>query len=300
MIEYKYINMYMSGNRAGTTNLTNQQAFTIGQALGTNNLATPTSMTMEMHMLHMMYGWSDCVTAYIMPMWTANTMDHLRGNPFPPNGALVDTPFTTHNSGFDDLAMGALWQFDEGPCHQWIFNFGFSLPTGNLDGTTTIPTGVVAQEYPYPMRRGSGTVDLRPGITYKRFFDHGSFGAQFQTDIPLGKNNESYRVGEEFRLNAWYSHLWVDWFATSFRVEGLWKENYHGADPQLQAGAAIISTNRADMRGGEWVNFGYGAMILLKNGHLINFEAVHPVYQDLDGIQLETDWTMNLSWSKAL
>ena len=46
----------------------NQQAFTVGQAAGTNNLAIPTNMTMEMHMLHFMYGWTDCVTVYASPM----------------------------------------------------------------------------------------------------------------------------------------------------------------------------------------------------------------------------------------
>ena len=53
------------------------------------------------------------------------------------------------------------------------------------------------------------------------------------------------------------------------------------------------------MRGGYWLNFGYGVMWLAGKGHLVNIEAVHPVYQDLNGIQLEQDWTIAASWSRA-
>ena len=110
-------------------------------------------------------------------------------------------------------------------------------------------------------------------------------------------SDQGYRVGETFKLNAWYAHLMRDWLALSFRIEGAWKDNYHGADPDLPQ--AIISTNRPDMRGGEWLRFGYGATILLRGGNLINAEVLHPVYQDLDGIQLEDDWQFVISWSKA-
>lgn len=295
MFEYKYMNMYMEDNRIGKTTVPDAAAFGYD---GTNVLATPTQMTMEMHMLHIMYGLTDSVTLYAMPIWNSLTMDHLRNTPFGPNPPLAGLPFTTHNSGFADLSLGALWQFHETACSQWVLDFGFSLPTGDIDRTTRIPTGgLLPQELPYPMRLGSGTFNFRPAVTYKRFFCRGSFGAQFQGNIPAGRNAEQYSVGEMFRLNAWYAHLVQDWLAFSFRVEGMWKNNYDGADPDLPQ--FIISTNRPDMRGGEWLRFGYGAMLLLKGGNLINGEIVHPVYQYVDGIQLEDDWRFIISWSKA-
>lgn len=295
MFEYKYMNMYMEDNRIGTNTVPDAAAFGFD---GTNGLATPTQMTMEMHMMHIMYGLTDSVTLYAMPMWNSLTMDHLRNTPFPPNGPLAGTPFTTHNSGFGDLTLGGMWQFHESECDQWIFNFGFSVPTGDIDRTTQVPTGgVLDQEYPYPMRLGSGTFNFKPAVTYKRFFDCSSVGCQFEADIPTDYRDQGYRIGETFKLSAWYAHLMRDWLALSFRIEGAWKGNYHGADPDLPQ--AIISTNRPDMRGGEWLRFGYGAMILLRGGNLINAEVLHPVYQDLDGIQLEDDWQFFISWSKA-
>lgn len=300
MFEYKFMQMNMDGNRAGTQRLSDTQALAFGQGLTppTNVAATPTNMTMDMHMMHVMYGWTENINLYAMLMWSSFEMDHLRATPFPPNAALSGTPFTTQTDSFHDMTVGAVFRLYESDQDDLFFNLGFSLPTGDINNLTTVPTGgAVAQEFPYPMRHGSGTVNIRPSVTYKRFFHFGSFGTQFQTDLPLGKNWDDYSVSNEFRLNAWYSHLLSERFAMSFRVENLWKTNFDGADPDLNP--ALISTNRPDMRGGYWLNFGYGAMLLLGDGHLFNFEVVHPVYQDLDGIQLEQDWTLWASWSKA-
>jgi hypothetical protein len=301
MVEYKYMNMFMEDNRRGSRTLSDRDTLTAGQAMGTNFGATPTQMTMEMHMIHFMYGLTEDVTAYAMPMLTSLTMDHIRGPGNPAVGASL-TPlfseFTTHNSGFDDTVFGALWRVHKGCSDELIVNLSFSVPTGELDRDSDAPSaGLMRTELPYPMRRSSGTFDARPGVTYKTYFDHGSLGLQFQTDLPIGRNWDDYSVGEEYRLNAWYSWLLADSLALSYRVEGLWRENFDGADPDLNP--MVISTSRPNMRGGEWLNFGYGAMLLLPRGHFLNFEAVHPVHQHLDGIQLEHDWWFNVSWSKA-
>lgn len=165
MVEYKYSNMYMDGNRAGTTRLTDLQALNFigtvppGVPGVTAYGATPTSMTIEMHMAHIMRGVTDDVTAYIMPMWMVNTMDHLRRN---------GTTFRTTNSGFSDLRFGALWRVYNGNSDDLILNIGFSAPTGDIDNRTSIPTGVPT-EFPYPMRLGHGTWDALPAITYKAY-----------------------------------------------------------------------------------------------------------------------------------
>ncbi len=303
MFEYKYMNMSMDGNRAGSSGVTDQQALDfIGtvppgvpgvSAYG----ATPTRMSMEMHMMHIMYGYSDDVTLYVMPMWVVNTMDHIRRPGTPPFVNLGPT-FRTHNSGFGDLHFGALWQVYESDVDEVIVHLGASAPTGDIDATTTAPTGTPS-ELPYPMRLGSGTWDLRPGITYKYYADRWSFGTQFQTDLPLGRNDSNYRVGNQYRLNAWFAYL-LDCekrWALTYRIEGLWQSNYVGADPQLNPN--LISTADPDSRGGELLNFGYGVMTMLPAGGRLSFEIAHRVYQRVSGVQLERDWSLATSYSKA-
>jgi|GEM_PF-2948399 hypothetical protein len=55
----------------------------------------------------------------------------------------------------------------------------------------------------------------------------------------------------------------------------------------------LISTNVESFRGGYSLNLGLGVAALLGDGHLLNAEFVPTLYQDLDGIQLETDWSFN-------
>ncbi len=296
MLEYKYMLMSMDENQWGTRRLSNDQALAVGNALGTNFGAVPTHMDMEMHMLHVMYGYTPRITAYLMLMWPALTMDHLRG---PANPGGPGTPFTVHNSGFGDLGLGALIGLVQTEQADVILNLGMSVPTGDISRGSDIPTaGRTVQELPYPMRLGTGTFQFKPGITWKRYFPRASMGVQFQMNFSIGHNWDHYGVPDQYRLNFWYARLLTDHLALSFRVENFWKDNFSGADPDLNP--AVISTARPDMQTGYWLNFGYGIMYLVGNsGHLINVELVDTIYQDLDGVQLRSDWSVVVSWSKA-
>ncbi len=295
MVEYKYAAMFMDGNRAGTTRLTDQQALDfIGTVPpGTPGVsaygATPINMTMQMHMLHIMRGMTENVTAYIMPMWMDNTMDHRRRN---------RTFFTTTNSGFGDLNFGALWRLYDGCSDELILNLRFSAPTGDIDNVTSIPTGSPS-EFPYPMRLGHGTWDALPALTYRSYGERHSIGLQGALGLPMGTNDSDYRVGNEYRATAWLSYL-LDCekrLAATFRVEGLWRSNFVGADPQLNPN--LISTADPNMRGGDFLNLGYGLMYMLPAGGRLNVEFTNPVVQNLRGVQLETDWSFAASYSKA-
>lgn len=296
MVEYRYMNMHMDGNRAGTKQLSDADAIAFGASSNpiTNRGASPTSMTHEMHMLHIMRGMTEDITLYTMIMLPSLTMEHIRG---PMNPAGPGTTFSTDNSGFGDLSLGALVKLYSDENDDLILNLGCTVPTAEIFETTSVPTGgAVEQPLPYPMRLGSGTFNARPGITWKRYFEFGSVGTQFQTNLPIGRNYRHYSVSDEFRLNTWASLLWTERLSTSIRLENLWQGNYGGADPETPD--AVISTNVENFRGGYTLNLGLGTAALL-HGHLLNFEFIPRLYQDLDGIQLETDWSLVASWSKS-
>ena len=298
MVEYRYMNMYMEDNRIGKDRVSDTGALGTTVPVGppgpgitldgilTNQGATPTQMTMEMHMAHLMYGATDDVTLYTMLMLPSLTMDHLRSN---------FTEFTTHNSGFGDTAFGALLRLASDDNEDLIFNLGCTVPTGDIFRETSIPTGAPTP-LPFPMRLGSGTFNFRPGLTYKYFASCWSWGAQIQTDLPIGRNYRGYSVGEELRINSWTSYLLCDHFSVSWRGEHVWRDNYDGIDADTPDG--LISTNVESFRGGYWYNMGFGAQANL-NGHYLNAEIVPTIRQDLDGIQLETDFSVIGSWSKS-
>ena len=285
MVEYKFMFMSMDDNRLGRETLSDVAART---ASGIDFMVVPTRMDMNMHMFHVMYAPSDEITLYMMPMWTSVTMDHRRMN---------GTTFRTHNEGFDDLAAGALWLLESEEDGEWIANLGFSVPTGDLNNRTDRAMPPTETLLPYPMRLGSGTFDARPGLTYKKYWERSSAGLQFQADLPVGENYRDYSVGNVYQLNGWFSQQLGDRFSTSVRFEGLLRENFNGADDELVPGMASMA--RSDMRGGDSVNLGLGFIWSLVDGSRLNFEWVKPIYQDLDGVQLETDYAAFASWSKA-
>ena len=170
-------------------------------------------------------------------------------------------------------------------------------PAGDIFRETTVPTsGAELQALPYPLRLGSGTFNARPGITYRRYWDWYSWGAQFQTDLPIGHNYRDYSVSNEFRLNSWTSVLLTENWAVSMRGEHLWRTAYDGADPA--ANGLFTSTNVESFRGGYWYSCGFGSQVIWNRQHF-NAEVVPTFHQKLDGIQLETDLTLIASWSTA-
>lgn len=294
MVEYKFMHMYMDGMRAGTTSLGDDASrLAVNNGTGVNFMVTPTRMTMDMHMIHVMRGWTDNVTLYVMPTVLDNSMDHLTG---------TGVTFNTRITGFGDLPFGALWRIYEGETDELIVNVGFSAPTGQI--RTLVDTGpppAPGTTFPYPMRLGSGTFDARPGVTYKSYGEMHTFGLQYQTDVPIGKNYRGYREGQEHRLNAWITRLigCERKLALSYRAEALFRDAFVGFDTDLGPTPTLISTIRPEMRGGEWINFGYGFIYLGPQGGRWNVELAHPVYQNLRGVQLETDLTLAASYSKA-
>ena len=120
---------------------------------------------------------------------------------------------------------------------------------------------------------------------------------QFQTDLPIGRSSDNYSVSDEFRLNTWYSHSLSEKLTLSLRLENLWKSNFEGRDTDLLRN--FTSVNRPDMRGGYWLNLGYGFNWVFLCDQRIDLEVIHPIYQDLDGIQLEQDWALVTNWSVA-
>ena len=285
MFSYRFMRMDMAGNRDGTTDLTSAQVLE-------QFPVTPTEMTTDMHMLGAMYAPTDDLTVSVMAPYIFKSMEHV---------TRMGTNFTTQSSGFGDIRLMSLYKILDQDRQRIHLNAGISFPTGSTNQRDDTPAGS-DQVLPYPMQLGSGTFDLWPGGTYLGQSDNWSWGGQALGTIRLGTNGNSYRLGNRLNVSGWGARRWNNWFSTSVRLNGNTWGNISGADPRLNA--AIIPTADPTLRGGTRLDVGFGLNFLVNKGalagHRLAIEFALPVYQSLDGPQLETDWLLTLGWQKAL
>lgn len=84
-----------------------------------------------------------------------------------------------------------------------ITDVGLSLPTGSVDKKTPYdPTG--RKNYPYNMQMGSGTLDQTAGVTALYLSPKFQLGGRFATILRTsGYNENDYRLGNQFKTDAW-------------------------------------------------------------------------------------------------
>ncbi len=89
----------------------------------------------------------------------------------------------------------------------------------------------------------------------------------------------------------------TDWSSVSLRLKWSQWLNIDGADPDLTP--TMVPTADPDRRAGRRLDLLFGANAFAGEGRFeglrLGFEAGLPVYQWLDGPQLETDWIVGLS-----
>lgn len=278
MLSYRYMWMDMEGSRSGSQSISDSDALQ-------DFMVTPTEMTMEMHMLGAMYAPSNDVTLMLMVPYITKKMDHI---------TRMGGEFTTEASGIGDVVLSALIDFRSNDMHQTHFNLSVSVPTGSIDERDQTPMGNTV--LPFPMQIGSGTYDLNLGFTHNAYVENWSWGEQFIYTISTGENDRNYRFGNELKASAWAARKWNDFISSSIRLA---YKNWDDVEADNAAMMVPVPTARADLRAGERLDLGLGLNLLTGHKFRLAAEALLPVYQDLDGPQLETDLTITLGVQKA-
>ena len=312
MFSYRFMRMNMAGNRVGTTSISPDEiATTIPNLFFGSPMQPPTlrvvplEMSMDMHMLGGMYAPTDWLTLMAMGTLVRNSMDHqtYMGGA----GTTVLGGFETKSSGFGDTKLSALLRVMETSnddiTHHAHLNLGVSLPTGSTmesDDVLTPMNITPTLRLPYPMQLGSGTVDLQPGVTYTGKSASFSWGAQYLATLRTGTNDEGYALGDRHDATAWAKYGPAPWVAFSGRVAYNARERIDGIDPAI---VAPVQTANPNFHGGDRIDVGFGVDFAGQEGaikgHRLAVEVMLPVYQKLNGPQLETDWTLTIGWQKA-
>lgn len=305
MMSYRYMHMHMEGNRDGTDRIAPETIVTTvaNPFAGPPTLrVVPTEMTMEMHMVGAMYAPSDRLTLMLMGMWSEKEMEHITFAGMA--GTAVRGTFTTRSSGWGDTRVSGLVKIHDSESHTLHANIGISLPTGSIDEEDDILTPAGNRptvRMPYAMQLGTGTYDLLPGLTYSGFHRDWNWGAQYRAEIRLeDENDEGYAWGDRHQLTAWASYQWEPWVSTSVRLTGWTQDEIDGNDPNIRA---PVQTANPENFGGDVMEAGLGVNFIIPRGRLVDhrlaFEITVPLYRDLNGPQLETDWAATVGWQYA-
>lgn len=308
MLSYRYQFMSMQGNRVGKDGVSPETIVTtipnrfFGSPMQPPTLrVVPIEMDMEMHMFGGMYAPTDWLTLMVMGMYVRKDMNHVTFA-----GAMGTTrlgEFTTRSSGFGDTRVTGMFDIFEGQHHRMQLNLGVSLPTGSIKETDEVLTPMNTTpvlRLPYAMQLGSGTWDLLPGVVYAGKYEKWGWGAQYVGTIRTGKNDQGYSLGDRHLFTAWGSYRWLDWLSNSIRVEAEHSGRIEGIDRTIMA---PVQTADPDNYGGDTASvlFGFnlaGQRGVLRN-HRLALEVGLPVYQNLNGPQLETDMVITSGWQYA-
>ena len=285
MIGYRFMFMRMDGNRDGTNQLDTDevlQSFPV----------TPENMNMAMHMLEVMYAPSDDLTFMVMLPYVQLSMDHVTRK---------GVRFTTDSSGIGDISLSALYTIYgdvRTDRHRILVIPGLSLPAGSIDERGDTPAEP-NMKLPYPMQLGSGTFDLVPGVAYLGEGENWAWMGEAIGTIRLGKNDNEYSLGNRLRLFAWVSRKLADQASVSAQIEGQFWGNIDGADPDLNP--KMVPTADPNLRAGKRVDLFLALNLYSPEGRLegnrLAIEGGFPLYESLDGPQLETAWQLKLVWN---
>ena len=286
MLGYHYMRMDMDGNRTGTKQLSK------GEVLA-DFPVTPLRMSMITHMTMLMYAPTDELTLMAMLPYIELAMDH---------ETRTGVQFTTRSEGVGDLKLQGIYILyqEEDYSHRLLAHGGLTVPTGSIDERDFLANPAVGKlKLPYPMQLGSGTVDLLPGLTYLGEGETFAWGGEWKSTFRLGTNSNDYSLGDKHQFSAWLEYKLSRAFSPYIQFDGMVLGNINGRDPELNQ--LLVPTARPDLRGGERIDavagLNYYASKGTFKGNRIGVKVGIPIYQRLDGPQLEVDLLTAIGWS---
>ncbi len=282
MLSYRYMYMPMRSNYDGNDSVSDA-------AVLEDYMVVPTEMDMHMHMIGAMYAPTDWATFMFMAPYSYLSMDHLRRD---------GTRFSTESEGWGDLSLTGLFKVVDANRQRVHLHLGVGFPTGSVDEKDVVP-GPGLTQLPYPMQIGSGSWSIRPGVTYLGQADRCSWGAQVLGDIYLDDNDQGYRLGDTVNASIWAAYQLTEKLSSSLRLNGRHWEDISGAAKNLVIPAGAVPTADPDLRGGSQLDVGVGFNYQFGGalaGNRLAVEALFPIYRDLDGPQLGSEWTLVAGW----
>lgn len=293
---YRFVGMRWDGNRIGTSSVSLAQVLDLF-------LAAPVQAEMNMHLLGVTFTPIEEVTLEAsVPFLVSRVMDNVTagGQEFEYDAGIWEDD---DRFGFGDIKLLGHVPAIRSGSYRAHLTMGVSVPSGSIHQTDSDPLLTPSPtRSPYPLQIGSGTFDALPGFTVFAMNERASSGLTVNGVIRLHENALGYQRGNRVEASLWGAHEASDHLSVSFRVHTQHWGDISGADPILNpnfhpaANTALQGGTRVDLPVGMNVFFQEGLLA----GHRLGIEASFPVYEDLNGPQLEHDWTLTAGWEYLL
>ena len=279
MVSYHFMIDRLSGKLDGTRTVSDASVLSRFEA-------SPTDMTMKMHMFMVMYAPTDRLTLMAMLTYTKMSMGELHRD---------RTRTTESSQGIGDVELQANYVLyaRKDLRHRFLLNVGVGIPTGSINARD--PEG---ERLEYPMQLGSGTFSVMPGFTYLGQAVPWGWGAEFIPTLRIGTNSVGYRLGNRYQPSVWGARRLTPWLSETARLDGDIWGNIKGKDPLLDP--LSEPTKDTMLQGGRRLDLVLRTSIhpvkgALK-GHAFFVDLVKPIYQSLDGPQLQRRWAVRVGW----
>jgi hypothetical protein len=226
--------------------------------------------------------------------------------------------FTMESSGIaDTMLMGKYLLFANDPLiptRQASLMFGLSLPTGSIDErNTNHPLAMRQSELlPYGMQLGSGTYDPSIGLLYQASASPYWWGVNGSLTARLYDNDRDYRLGNEFKLDLYGMYQFRYNLLVQAQLNGSYTGKIRGEADEALSTTMATSSGRStkgdptstymtplwdpDNYGGRKVLATVGLQWQPAPLHIIDFNVGVPVYQNLNGPQMEEKMRVMLTW----
>ncbi len=205
--------------------------------------------------------------------------------------------YSNNSSGLGDVRIAFMVPFMKKGTERLYFHAELTAPTGRIDERGRIRSSLARDLLPFSMQPGSGSWGLGPGFNYQGHNDVLGWGLAGSGFFYVDKNDQGYRLGNHYEVTGWLSRELIAGFSGSLRLS--WDQT-DSANGRSIVGPASNPDSEAHNQGGGHLELGPGISLVvpLLGEQRISIEAAWPLYQDLNGTQLERDWTLRagLSW----
>jgi hypothetical protein len=236
MVGYRYMRNRDAGGMLHGTDTAGDTALLANGCASYGCYMKPLEMTMNMHMLDLMYAPTDWLNLMLMPQFvdTEMTMAGIPGAPRMPGMTTMNTQVMVDNhqtGGVGDTGMYAMFKLFEQPGQHAHLSLGISAPSGDvaIRNRRTQQGSNPAFFVDYGMQLGSGTWDFKPSLTYTGHLDEWSWGGQLSGTKRLEAQNQSgYALGDIFQTTAWGGYNLTHWLTASVRGIYTWQGTIKG------------------------------------------------------------------------